>query len=59
MIYIIKILNIDINILKDINLNRYKDFDPTFRFFFNSANTVTIATPLIVYSAWLIGEIKI
>ena len=43
--------NIDINILKDININRNKALDPTFQFFSNSASPVAIAAPLIVYSA--------
>lgn len=50
--------NIDIRVLENINLNRSRDFDPTFQFFSNSVNTVTIATPLIVYSAGLIGKNK-
>ena len=48
--------NIDIRVLENINMNRSRDFDPTFQFFSNSVNTVTIATPLIVYSAGLIGK---
>lgn len=50
--------NIDIRVLENINLNRSRDFDPTFQFFSNSVNTVTIATPIIVYSAGLIGKNK-
>lgn len=50
--------NYDINILRNINLNRNRDLDPTFHFFSNSVNTVAIATPLIVYSAGLIGKNK-
>jgi membrane-associated phospholipid phosphatase len=50
--------NWDINVLKDINLNRNRDLDLTFQFFSNSVTPVTIATPIIVYSAGLIGKNK-
>jgi membrane-associated phospholipid phosphatase len=48
--------NIDINILRDINLNRDKSLDPTFNFFTKSASPVSIATPIIIYSIGLINK---
>lgn len=48
--------NADINLLKEINLNRNKSLDPTFRFITNSASPVSIATPVIVYSIGLIKK---
>jgi len=50
--------NIDIKILERINLSRNRDLDQTFQLFSNSVNAVTITTPLIVYSAGLIGKNK-
>lgn len=37
--------NPDINLLKDINLNRNRSLDPTFRFITNSVTPVSIAAP--------------
>lgn len=48
--------NADIDWLKEINLNRNKSLDPTFRFITNSASPVSIATPVIVYSIGLIKK---
>jgi membrane-associated phospholipid phosphatase len=48
--------NIDINILRDINLNRDKSLDPTFNFITKSASPVSIATPIIIYSIGLINK---
>lgn len=46
--------NIDIDLLKKINLNRNPALDRTFRGITNSATPISIATPLIVYSVGLI-----
>ena len=48
--------NADIDLLKEINLNRNKSLDPTFRFITNSASPVSIATPVILYSIGLIKK---
>ncbi|MDX2280040.1 MAG: phosphatase PAP2 family protein [Saprospiraceae bacterium] len=48
--------NADIDLLKEINLNRNKSLDPTFRLITNSASPVSIATPIIVYSVGLIKK---
>jgi len=41
--------NWDINLLRDINLNRNKNLDNTFRFITNSASPVSIGTPILLY----------
>lgn len=48
--------NADINILRDINLNRNKSLDPTFRFLTNSVTPLTIAVPAGYLSAYLIKK---
>ena len=48
--------NADIDLLKEINLNRNKSLDPTFRFITNSASPVSIATPVILNSIGLIKK---
>lgn len=48
--------NADIDLLKEINLNRNKSLDPTFRFITNSASPVSVATPVILYSIGLIKK---
>lgn len=48
--------NADIDLLKEINLNRNKSLDPTFRFITNTATPVSIATPVIVFSVGLIKK---
>jgi len=46
--------NADINILRDINLNRNKQLDGVFRGITNSAAPVAIGTPVILYGiSWL------
>jgi len=40
--------NPDINILKDINLNRYRQMDGTFRFISNSVTPVSMCTPVLL-----------
>ena len=48
--------NIDINVLRDINLKRDKSLDPTFKFVTNSASPLSIATPIIIYSVGLLNK---
>ncbi|TDE28312.1 MULTISPECIES: phosphatase PAP2 family protein [Flavobacterium] len=48
--------NMDINILRDINVDRNKNLDPTFKLVTNSAVPFSIATPIIVYSVGLIKK---
>lgn len=48
--------NIDINILRDVNLKRDKSLDPTFKFITNSVIPVSIASPAIIYSLGLINK---
>jgi membrane-associated phospholipid phosphatase len=48
--------NFDIDLLRDINLNRNKSLDPTFRAITNSAVPISIATPIIIYSVGLIKK---
>lgn len=46
--------NADIDLLKEINLNRNKSLDPTFRFITNTATPLSIAAPVFVFSVGLI-----
>jgi len=46
--------NADINLLKEINLNRNKSLDPAFTFITNSASPVSFASPIIIFSVGLI-----
>ena len=48
--------NIDINILRDINVNRNTSLDPTFKVVTNSALPISVATPLLIYSVGLIKK---
>lgn len=48
--------NIDINILRDINVNRNTSLDPTFKVITNSAVPISVATPIIIYSVGLIKK---
>jgi membrane-associated phospholipid phosphatase len=48
--------NIDINILRDINVNRNTNLDPTFKVVTNSAVPIGVATPIIIYSIGLIKK---
>ena len=47
--------NIDINLLRDINLNRNTNLDPAFKFVTNSVTPLSIGTPILLYT---IGSIK-
>ena len=48
--------NIDINLLKEINLKRNKSLDPSFRFITNSASPISIGAPILIYSIGLIKK---
>lgn len=48
--------NIDINILRDINVHRNTSLDPTFKTITNSAVPISVATPIIIYSVGLIKK---
>lgn len=48
--------NIDINILRDINVDRNKNLDPTFKLVTNSAVPFSVATPIVIYSIGLIKK---
>jgi membrane-associated phospholipid phosphatase len=50
--------NADIDLLRDINLNRDKSLDPTFKLITNSATPISIATPIIIYSVGMINNDK-
>lgn len=52
----VKAQNVDIDILKKINVNRNTALDPAFKSITNSAVPVSIATPLIMYSVGLIQK---
>jgi membrane-associated phospholipid phosphatase len=48
--------NTDINILRDINVNRNENLDSSFKFVTNTAVPFTVATPIILYSVGLIKK---
>jgi hypothetical protein len=48
--------NIDIRLLREINLHRNTSLDGTFKFLSNSAAPITFATPVILYSVGLINS---
>ncbi|MFV8346137.1 phosphatase PAP2 family protein [Flavobacterium sp. ZB4P13] len=48
--------NMDINMLRDINVDRNKNLDPTFKLVTNSAVPFSVATPIIMYSVGLIKK---
>jgi membrane-associated phospholipid phosphatase len=48
--------NIDINILRDINLNRNRQLDGTFRFITNSVTPLSIGTPVILFGLGLMKK---
>ncbi len=45
--------NLDIEILRDVNLNRNHSMDETFQFFSNSVSPVTIGTPVVLLTTGL------
>lgn len=48
--------NFDIDALKEINLERNKSLDPTFKFITNSNSYVNIGTPVVVFATGLITK---
>jgi membrane-associated phospholipid phosphatase len=48
--------NVDINILKNINLNRNEKLDPSLRFISNSVNPVSIGAPIVILAVGLIEK---
>ena len=48
--------NFDINTLRDINLKRDKSLDGTFIFITNNASTLSISTPILIYSIGFINK---
>jgi len=48
--------NLDINLLRKINLNRNKNLDNTFKLITNSVSPISIGTPLIMYSVGFINN---
>ncbi len=50
--------NLDINILKNINVNRNKSFDPTFKFITNSLGPISAIGPLSVLATGFLSHDK-
>ncbi len=48
--------NIDINILRDINIGRDKNLDGTFQFFSDSAAPVGIGAPVVIFAIGMINK---
>ena len=48
--------NIDINTLRDINVNRNTSLDPTFKVVTHSVLPVSVATPILIYTVGLIKK---
>lgn len=48
--------NIDINLLRDINLNRNQSLDPTFKLISDTGVPISVATPIVIYSVGLINK---
>jgi membrane-associated phospholipid phosphatase len=48
--------NFDINLLRDINVNRNKSLDPTFKLITNSASPLSFATPIIIFSVGMLKK---
>lgn len=48
--------NNDINILRDINVDRNKNLDPAFKLITNSAVPISVVTPIIIYSVSLLKK---
>ena len=53
---VINAQNTDINILRNINVNRNTSLDPAFKGITNSALPISVATPLVIYSVGLIKK---
>lgn len=50
--------NIDIDILKNINLNRNENLDPTFQFISNTVTPISVGTPVIILTLGLLEKDK-
>lgn len=48
--------NFDIQTLREINVERNRSLDPTFKAITNSASPISIAAPLIIYSIGMINK---
>jgi membrane-associated phospholipid phosphatase len=48
--------NFDINYLREINVERNKSLDPSFKAITSSASPISIAAPLLIYSVGLINK---
>ena len=48
--------NFDIDALKEINVERNKSFDPTFKFITNSNSYINIGAPIVVFASGLIAK---
>jgi membrane-associated phospholipid phosphatase len=48
--------NADINLLKDINLNRNQSLDPTFKFLSDSDAPISIGVPVVIYAVGMINK---
>lgn len=48
--------NLDVDLLKKININRNTDLNPIFKTITNSAVPISIATPVVIYSIGLIQK---
>lgn len=48
--------NNDINILRDLNVDRNKNLDPTFKLITNSAVPISVVPPIIIYSVGLLKK---
>lgn len=48
--------NLDIDILRDVNLNRNHSMDETFQFISNSVSPVTIGTPVVLLTTGLLTK---
>jgi membrane-associated phospholipid phosphatase len=48
--------NLDIKLLRSINLDGKESYDPTFKVISNSTSAISIATPILIYSVGLINK---
>lgn len=55
-VFVVNAQNLDIDLLKKINVNRNTAFDPTFKSITNTAVPLSIATPVMMYTIGLIQK---
>ena len=48
--------NLDIEVLRKININRNEQFDPTFKFISTTVTPISIGAPLVIYGVGLIKQ---